>query len=436
MATACNDQTRRRQTRTNPVEEPELTRIPNPDDALEPVDTAVVVVVPPDPIVVPPVTVPKEGSSPRATPQLSLMMPFFGNRFDTTNRYDLPDNSKWALQYYGGLKLALFDLEAEGIKANVHVFDSQGDAGVAQRLMSDPELRASHALIAPYLTPAVKAVVDPAKAIGMPLIVPFSAAADLASGYPQMLQINPGLATHLDQIAAYLARTYEAAQVVLMGLPDGSQDRTVAYLLQQQAKLMPGKTAWRTWRLETSESSMKDLDWTDRFAESGTSVFVFPIYDRPAIVNGLMSQLQLQKAGRDVELVGMPQWADMKQLDPTMMESHAVTITSGPMIDSDDYDVREFSERFVDAYDATPDLPAFLGYDAARYALPLISKYGISWTEHLPASFDGLVSKYELRPVYSLGSADGSPGRTADRYENASVDVLHFRNFGFQAEER
>ncbi len=364
------------------------------------------------------------------------MMPFFGNSFSAQGRTELPPNSEWAVNYFAGIKLALFDLEAKGQKANIHIFDSQGDAAASQRLMSDPDIRASHCLIAPYLTPAAKAVIEPAKAISLPLIVPFSAAADLAMDYPQMLQMNPGLPTHLDQLAAYLSKTYQPEQVVLLGLPNGEQDRMVAYLLARQRDLMPKQASWRTWRLESSGNSQTGLNWDGRFATDGTSVFVLPIYNNPDLINGFMSQLQLYKRGRAVELVGMPQWSDMKQLDPTLMESHGVTITSGPMVDYDDYEVTRFVDRFVATYNTAPDLAAFLGYDAVSYALPLISKYGIEWTEHLPASYRGLASNYELRPNYA-GDDSGAVGeRRPARQENTSIRVLHFRNFGFRTEDR
>ena len=400
----------------------------------------VVVPAKPDPKPVPPPppgpTKDKQGTGPVAVPQLALMMPFFGDRFAAEGRNELPPNSEWAVNYFAGVKMGLLDLEAKGQKATIHVFDSQGDAGVAQRLISDPDIRASQCLIAPYLTPAVKAVIAPAQAIALPLIVPFSAASDLATDYPQMLQMNPGLPTHLDQMALYLTKTYKAEQVVLLGLPTGEQNSMVSYLLAKQRELAPKQTAWRTWRLESSSNSMTGLNWDGRFATDGTSVFVFPIYDNPDRINGFMSQMQLYKRGRTVELVGMPQWAEMKQLDPTLMESHGVTITSGPMIDYDDFEVQSFVERFSAQYNAPPDLPAFLGYDAVSYALPLMSKYGLAWTQHLPKSYNGLVSKYELRPSYPSNTTSAASEQRADRQENVSVRVLHFRNFGFGAEDR
>ena len=364
------------------------------------------------------------------------MMPFFGDDFKAYATTTIPERSQWAVDYYAGLQMALKDLEAAGMRADVHIFDTKGDAGVSQRLISDIDLLPSDAVIAPYLTEAVRAVVDPAQARGLSLIVPFSAAPDLARDYPQLIQMNPGLPTHLDELAAYLHRSYRPDQVVLVGLPTGEQNGAVAYLKNLQRTLKPNGPAWRTWRLESSDDSMTGLDWEGKFADSGETVFVFPIYNRPELINGFMSQLRIKRRGKQTVLVGMPQWADFAQLDPSMLETHNVVITTGPMIDWEDYDVLQFADRYAKRYSTLPNLPAFLGYDAVSYALPLISKWGKAWTKHLPQSYDGLVSTYTLRPRYMGTSTSDQPGeRQPSRYENTDVRLLFFRDGGFRLGE-
>ena len=359
-----------------------------------------------------------------------MLLPFFSDDFVATTT-DLPDNADWAVQYFAGAKLALYDLEAAGQRAVIQVHDSRGDAATAQRLVQRPDVRASQAIIAPYLTEAVRAAATPGKAMGMPMIVPYSAAANLARDYPELLQINPGLPSHLDALAAYLTATYDPAQVTLLGLPNGAQDKLVSYLLKRQRELAPEAGRWKTWRLPTAEPGMTGIDWTGRFGGSQPEVLVFPIYDQPLLINGFMSQLQIARGRSEVELVGLPQWAQMQELDPNSLESLRAAVTVGPRIDYNDPDVRAFVDRYVSAYRALPELPALLGYDALAYAVPLINEYGIAWTEHLPPSFDGLASDYRLQPKYS-GSSEGAPAR----YENTDIDVLHFRNFTWGSEER
>ena len=373
---------------------------------------------------------PQLPDDPDGVARLAMMLPFFADGFVATAAA-LPDNSDWAVQYFAGAKLALFDLEAAGERAVVQVFDSRGDATTAQRLVQDPQVRRSQAVIAPYLTAAVRAAATPAKALGLPMIVPYSAAANLAVDYPQLLQINPGLPTHLDALAAYLSATYDPAQVVLLGLPNGQQDRLVAYLLRRQRALDPDQAPWRTWRLSTGDPGMTGLDWSGRFSTGGTSVFVFPVYSDPLLINGFMSQLQLERGRREVELFGLPQWIDMAELDPTSLESLGAAATVGPRIDWDDPQVAAFVDRYVDAYRGLPELPALLGYDAVSYAVPLINAHGDAWTEHLPATFDGLASDYRLRPKYKTGGEG-----VIQRYENTDVEVIRFRNFRWGSEER
>ena len=424
---SCDTQGRTRRTPSKPIPEVEVEPV-DPTVELGKGDT--VVVAEPTPEVPDSTVVPDIPASDVA--QVAMLLPFFSDGFSPTTT-DLPDNADWAIQYFAGAKLALYDLEAAGERAVVHVFDSEGDAATAQRLVQEPDVRRTQAIVAPYLTEAVRAAATPARAMGMPFIVPYSAAANLTRGdYPELLQINPGLPTHLDALAAYLTSAYAPEQITLLGLPNGQQDKLVAYLMKRHRELDPTQGAWKTWRLHTSEPGMTGLDWTNRFSGSGPHVFVFPIYNDPLLINGFMSQLQIARGRNEVELVGLPQWTEMSELDPNSLESLGAAVTVGPRIDYDDPDVIAFTDRYVDAYRVLPELPALLGYDALAYAVPLINEHGIEWTEHLPTSFDGLASDYRLQPKYGAGSTEGKPAR----YENTDVDVLRFRNFRWGSEER
>jgi len=360
---------------------------------------------------------------------ISLMMPFLSDQFYDSST-SLPKNSDWGLAYYAGLKLGLEELEKLGHNVTVHVFDTKADAGVSQKLIGDVELQSSHALIGPYLTKNVRSAVIPAKASGIPFIVPFSAASRLGDQYPRMLQMQPGLLTHLDGIAAYLNDNFDPEQVVLVGLPTGEQDQEVRYLLKQQKVLDPKSKSWRTWKLETADMGLQDLIWEDKFLEDRKTIFVFPVYKKPKLVLSFLSQLQIGRAGRDATVFGMPQWQEFQQLDPAIMEDLGVLITAGFHADSDEFKVRQFEDAFINKYGAIPELPAYLGYDAIRYIVPLANKYGRKWPEHLPSDFEGLVSDYRLTPVYGSGRVTTSEAEP-ERYENSAVKVLQYRNFGF-----
>ena len=359
---------------------------------------------------------------------VSMMLPLMSSEFYSSSAR-LPQNSDWGIAYLAGAKLALKALERFGETATIHVFDNEASASRSQTLMRDPELVKSHAIIGPYLTKNAKAAITAGQLTGIPMIVPFSAASRLADGYPQLIQMQPGLLTHLDQMAAFLHDTDDPGQVVLVGLPTGEQDQEVRYLLQRQKVLEPAAKTWRTWKLESSSVGLQNLAWDDKFVEDQETIFVFPAYQNPKLVLSFLSQLQIGRAGRDATVFGMPQWADFQQLDPAMMEDLGVLITAGFHVDSEDFQVRQFEDEYVNTYQTLPPLAAYLGYDAMRFVVPLANKYGRKWTEHLPTDAPGLASAYRFTPQYSgRTAAEGS----ADYQENTAVHILRYRNFGFR----
>lgn len=430
---ACNPS---RRTPRTPAPQPAPTQPPAPRD--EPKDPGVVV---PSPDSLPggvEIEVPEPGDvRDRDLPvgpngaTIAVALPFMSDRFAPTAR-QLPANSDWAVQYYGGVVLGLERLEREGERATVHVYDSRGDAGTAQRLVADEEVRNAHALIGPYLAQGVRAAATAAESVGLPILAPYSAAADLTDGYARFVQVNPGLRTHLDGMAGYLADRYDADQVVLVGLPNGAQDQQIRYLQYRHRLLQPTQEPWREWRLSTSDVGLQNLDWASQFIgdERRETVFVFPVYRNPRLVMSFMSQLQIGRGDREAVVMGMPQWTEFDQLEPSVLSDLEVLVTGGLYVDPADPDVRDFADRYVDRYGALPDLPAYIGYDAVRLVVPLANAHGRAWVEHLPASFaEGLASRYRIVPIYEDGAdAEGAPAR----YENAAVQVLRYRDYAWR----
>lgn len=374
--------------------------------------------------------------------QVSLLLPFLSNRYvSTVSR--LPKNSDWALEYYAGFKLGLEDLERRGERAVVHVFDTRGDAGEAQDLITDPDVRNSQAVIGPYLTDGVRAAATTAEAALIPLVVPYSAATNLARDYSRLVQLNPSLPTHLDAAAAYLTEAYDPDQVVLVGLPNGAQDGAIRYLRERHRELAPDTVSWRTWRLNTADVGLQDLEWEGKFDEDEETVFVFPEYRNPKIVAAFLSQLQIGRGEFEATAFGMPQWADFETLDPSIMEDLGVMVTASFYVDGEEPAVSDFESAYIDRYGVAPSMAAVLGYDAVRYVVPLANRYGRAWVEHLPPAFaEGLASEYRLEPVYAPVRTDTSRVDSLGidieeviepiRYENRDVDILIYRDYEFQ----
>ena len=427
VLTGCDPQGRTRRTPV-PTQPPVVTQDKDvdtlrlPDDDLLP-DTLIVDELDPDKI--PDLDLPVGPSG--AT--VSVMLPFFGDRF-YSGASSLPQNSDWAVGYYAGMRLALEDLERAGERAQVFVYDTQGDAGKSQRLVQEPKVRESHVLFAPYLADNVRAVTTPAKAINLPVVVPYSAASKLGEPYARLVQLNPGLLRHLDGMAEYLSERYEPEQVVLVGLPTGEQNQEIAYLQRRHQELSPKQAAWRTWQLSTSDVGLQDLEWEDKFVEGKQTVFVFPAYRNPKIVLSFMSQLQVGRGVNDATVFGMPQWAEFNQLDASVMEDLGVLITAGFHVSDRNPDVRAFEDRFVDRYGAIPPLSAYLGYDAMSYVLPLANQYGRAWTENLPTQYSGMASKYRIRAQFEADATDAEADPV--QLENTAIQVLKYQNFGFR----
>ncbi|MEM9990656.1 MAG: hypothetical protein AAF738_02770, partial [Bacteroidota bacterium] len=68
---------------------------------------------------------------------VALLLPFLTNRF-TSEDAEIDRNSRWAIQFYAGARLALAKLEEEGVNLNVDVLDTEANPTVVNTLLQEP----------------------------------------------------------------------------------------------------------------------------------------------------------------------------------------------------------------------------------------------------------------------------------------------------------
>lgn len=134
---------------------------------------------------------------------LSIVLPFLSHRFDDTAEDVYPD-SRYALNFYAGARMALDELGDQGVRLNVNVYDSKASENTVRDLLrTDPDLPNSHLIIGPYRRQNVQKVADYAKKENITFISPYSASANLSSANPFYLQLSPTLQSHCEAITKH-----------------------------------------------------------------------------------------------------------------------------------------------------------------------------------------------------------------------------------------
>lgn len=366
---------------------------------------------------------------------VALILPFLSDRFNAASE-DMPENSSWALNFYGGLRMALDQLSEEGVKLKVTVMDSKANSRDVSRLIGGrSELLNAHLVIGPYRRENVELVANFAKRNNITFISPYSAASNISNDNPNYIQVSPTLETHCVAIMRDARRNFHPRRIVLVGRETDSESARFVYFQEENYRL----AGMRHDSVKLREYVIKDQDGFQNLKlapylnNSDTTVFILPSFASESFIYSFLSQLKAAKpANAYVTVYGLPQWMSYERIDFELYENLNVRVSSDNYIDPYNQECNFFRRRFFDRYGTAPAEEAFLGYDIMLYFGRMIHKHGTKFQYALEREpQQALYTRFGFERVVPMAAA-GRENARIDRFENKFINILSFRDYMFQ----
>ena len=361
---------------------------------------------------------------------VDFVLPFLADRnLERTDNID--PNSLWALHFYSGAEMALDEVDEAGVAFDVRVQDSRATSGQIDRIVASPAFERSQLIIGPYLKAQVAQVAEAVRTQEKVLISPYSAAAGIAEGNTNYIQVNPTLETHLRTLLGHAFRTQGADRIVLVA-PAGQRSR-LAYF-QDEYRLLTGDPDVEPLEEMIISGEVPDLG---EYLKGRRTVFMVPVYEDQALIAGFLRQAYVATQadlGDNIAIYGLPQWAEFDQLNAEFIQATNVHISSSVYLDQLDPEVRRFRRAFYDRYAALPRDEAFVGYDVTRYFLRMAARYGTRFQFELENHPEELMhTNFAFKPVAVVPATAASVEEvTIDRFENKFVNILRYVDYGYQ----
>lgn len=371
--------------------------------------------------------------------KIAYLLPFLTDRFGPSDQF-IGDHSMWAIHYYGGVRLALDQLEREGARFEVSVLDSKGTEIEVTRLVnSSKALQDADLLIGPYRSINARLLADFARRAKKPMVSPFSAGSNVTVDNPYYVQVNPGLIRHFEQLTMHASERHTTDQLVLV-VRDTKEEKERLALFQdahryyKEIRGIRDTSRIRELIVKDQSVELADLKLTQYLDPSKRTVFIVPSYSDEAFVYAFLRKLKLaQNALAEVSVYGMPQWMGFDKIDYDLYETLNVHVSSALYIDVYDTDVREFRNKFYDQYGIVPNDEAFTGYDQTLYFGRLLMRDGPGFIQTLDVQkASGMSTSFEFQKVSDRPDAMDDRFARFDRYENQFVHILVFRDYYFQ----
>lgn len=379
---------------------------------------------------------PESGESLKNAYKVAFLLPFLSKRFNVLDD-EIFKNSKWALNFYGGVKMAFKLLEREDVNLKVSVLDSDfSEAKVQNLLRTNSDLAQADLIIGPYRRSNLRLVANFARNRKIPLVSPYSASSSITEKNPFYIQVNPSIKSHCEAITRHVRQKYKTEDVILVARDIPEEKDRLKYFQEANYQIEGTRdtASFMQYIIRDASADFHEMDVTPFIRDSATTVFILPSYKDETFVYSFLRQVAVAKTEEDTVVVyGLPQWRDFERIDFDFYENLNVFISSPSFIDNMDPEIRQFKKQFFEEYGTTAAPEALLGYDTMLYFGRMMKKYGTQFYRYLDQEkAEYLHTTFDFEPVIEKPDAFREVFNQIDRFENKYVHILKFEDYHFQ----
>ncbi|MCB0663968.1 MAG: amino acid ABC transporter substrate-binding protein, partial [Saprospiraceae bacterium] len=342
-----------------------------------------------------------------------------------------------AINFYGGMQIALPQLEKEGLRMELEVLDSRANAGYVEKtLLANPDLKQKDLIFGPYRRDNISLVADFARKNNITFVSPYSASSGLSPLNPNYIQVNPSFNTHCYALTKHALDHFTPSNIILVARNE--QESTRFPIFQDAMKTILMTTDSMEFKEFIVPSSYTDFDETmlAEFLEmEGPVAFIVPSWSDEIFVSNFLRVLDIARIvneEKEVRVYGMPQWKEFSKVDYDYFEKLDLHISCASFVNDKSLEVKKFRKDFFNKFNTIPTEEAYLGYDVMLYFGRMLLKYGTKFQSHLetePGRY--LQGDFKIEPVLQAGSTAEEPGQI-EQFENKAIFILRYNEYQFQ----
>lgn len=358
--------------------------------------------------------------------RITLMLPFYLHSVDgdTSKGPAINPASKIGVDYYKGVLLALDTLQARGLNATVHVYDTQNDEDTVKKLINSGTLDQENIIIGPVYNGQARLVAEFAKKKGIMMVAPLSPADNITSKNPNFVMPNPRLEVHNEALLNFALDSFPTANLIIL-YQDNAYETKFAVQLEKQAQEAQGHFA-KIVKVPIKNRGMGAK--IDNYLQlTNKNVVIIPSVDLPFLVNISKVLFDLTTNDYNITVMGPPIWGNDENLRMDYINALNVHFTSPFYVDTAFYNKDlGLCKAFIDRFGTEPADNSIIGYDMVNYLGRMYMRYGKGFMEMMPyTSAPVLHTTYQFRP-YKIKDPQGV--ETVQFIENKFVNILSYQN--------
>ena len=319
---------------------------------------------------------------PSAHRRIAVLLPFTASDSAVAGEEEMRSGSATdaAMQFRAGLGLALDTLQARGLNAEVHVFDTGMKPEQWNKLFKSDAVRGMDLYIGPFHRAAIESLVKVSGST--PLVCPVPQSNKVVLGNPSVSKAVGGRTDRLKFMARHVAARHYRDNILLLK-PEIYKEREVQDLVARelQQALLPVGNKLRDSLLVVPCSRRDVAAAVGKLDPARPNILVVPSED-VEFITALLAKFSSLVPKYTITVYGMHTWTTLNTLDVAAMVKLNVHVPASAHADLASPAVNDFIAAYRARYANEPGEYAFLGYDVALYFIQGLMQYGKDFPAH------------------------------------------------------
>ena len=278
------------------------------------------------------------------------------------------------MDFYSGVLMALRDLEKEGVKTTLNVFDLQ--AGIP----SSSDLEKNDFVLGPITSSDLSSILGITQ---VPVISPLDQrAGDLADTRNGFIQAPSSAASQYAELAAWAAEDRAREDKIILVTETTSNGSTAPALGVRQALVAAG-TPFESVSWTQSQGRSLPASLTAVLTKGGVNRIIVASEKEGFVADIARNLSILLGRGYKIAMYAPSKVRTFETVDSSIYHQDHLHICSPYFADYDTPEVKAFVRAYRALYRTEPSQFAFQGYDLTHYFAKMVSKYGNRWTRAL-----------------------------------------------------
>jgi len=371
--------------------------------------------------------------------KVALMIPLYLEEIDSINLQEFnktfqPQFKSFRfVKFLEGAFIAVDSLKKLGYNIDLNVYDVDNKITKTAKILQRPEIKNMDLIIGPFYSKSFNQVALFAENFNIPIVNPFTFREEILGRYKNVVKVKPALSSQIpllkklisnkfarDKIFIVTQNSYKDASLVSK-LKEGVTDAVPASIKLSNVDINNLSFAVDS-RLEDEdevsspyynlegvpmdpaiiESNPYDsttfsnipisvnysIDSLNPFLNQASTIrknlVIIYSTDKPFIMD-VINQLNRVRDTFDINIVGLPVWEQIKNMDYMLLNNLQLTYFSSKYINYNEYRVQQFISKFRTGFNSEPDDFGFSGFDITLFFTKALCDYGKRYTKCLPA---------------------------------------------------